>query len=67
MKRNLRTLTATLIVALSLWQAQIAAAHDGPHEEPVLFGGDSLFPWVMIFLTLLGVGLMAAWMFRSSR
>jgi hypothetical protein len=67
MKNNFRLMMATLIVALSLWQAHVAFAHDGPHEEPVLYGGDSIFPWVMIFLTFLGVGLMAAWMFRSSR
>jgi hypothetical protein len=67
MKSNFRYLTATLVVALSLWHVHVAFGHDGPHDEPVPFGGDSMFPWVMIFLTFLGVGLMAAWMFRSSR
>jgi hypothetical protein len=67
MKTSFRTLIATLVVLLSLWQTRIGAAHDGPHLEDVPVGGDSIFPWVMIFLTFLAMGLMAAWMFRSGR
>jgi hypothetical protein len=67
MKTQFRILTVTVVATLWLWAAQIAAAHDGPHLVDVPYGGDSLFPWVMVFITLLAVGIMAAWMFRSGR
>jgi hypothetical protein len=62
-----RIMLATLVTTVLLWPVHLALAHDGPHPEEVLFGGHSLFPWVMVFLTFIAMGLAAAWMFRSGR
>ena len=51
------------LIALWLLAAQTALA--AAEEVPV--GGDSIFPWVMIGLTILSVVVSAIWMKRGGR
>jgi hypothetical protein len=51
------------LAGLWLLVAQTAAAN----AEEVPFGGDSLFPWVIVGLTIVSVIASAIWMKRGGR
>jgi hypothetical protein len=62
-----RVVLLPITLLLALFMTQVALAHDGPQMADVRYGGDSLFPWVVIFLSFIFTGLTALWMFRSGR
>jgi hypothetical protein len=67
MIKKIRGALWPVALLFALFVTRTALAHDGPHLVDVPYGGDSLLPLVMIFLTFIFVGIAALWMFRSGR